>query len=283
MRFPAAAIFRESQSGAAGVFGFSVGPLVLSHSDRENRPRAGGSLFVKSAGAIVKASCAALMLSGCFGQKHTLRYRLTLAVNVDGALHTGSSVIEDTFIDQVALAGAGGMPWATHLRGEAVAVDLGLRGVLFCTLVRDPERRTSRDAELLPIRVFADYFPDGFPVPDSGKFASQINNLVRHKPKHDIDLAMLPMLVRFRSPADPASVERIEPRDLTAKFGPGSTLVSATMEITDVPVTTGITDYLTWLKTGSEEEGLLPQRGEPVTNLPPEYVLTYRHFKRVTK
>jgi hypothetical protein len=281
MRFPAASISRESQPGAAGVFGFSAGPFVLSHSDRENRPRAGGSLFVKSAGAIVKATCAALLLSGCIGEKHTFRYRLTLAVNAGGTTYSGSSVIEDTFIDQVALAGlAGGIPWSTRLRGDAVAIDLGSPGILFCVLARDRKRPTSRDAELLPILLFGNYFTEGFPSTNSGRFASQIREIARSKPKRVVDPIFLPMLVRFRDLNNPASVEHVDPANLAAQFGAGVELAGVTIEITDEPVTTSIENVLRWLKDGYPERWLVDPQRESLNQIPEERQLTYSAFER---
>jgi hypothetical protein len=254
---------------------------VLSHSDRENRPRAGGSLFVKSAGAIVKATCAALLLSGCVGEKHTFRYRLTLAVNADGTMHTGSSVIEDTFVDQVALAGlAGGVPWATRLRGEAVAVDLGVRGILFCVLARDPTRSPAPNTVWLPIHAFNSYFVAGSPATDSADFSAQVKAVLREKPKRRVDLNELPMLVRFRDINDPGSVERIDPTNLAARFGAGVELVTATIEITDDPVTTGLENVLRWLKSGYPEKRLVPATGGPLNQVPVEHLLTYSDFER---
>ena len=49
----------------------------------------------------------------------------------------------------------------------------------------------------------------------------------------------LPVLVTFDDIADPTSVERVDPADLTASFGPGVELKAVTLEITDEPVTVG--------------------------------------------
>jgi hypothetical protein len=236
---------------------------------------------VKSTAAVATAACATFLLSGCIGEKHTFRYRLTLSVNVDGTVHTGSSVIEDTFIDQVALAGlAGGIPWATRLGGEAVAVDLGARGILFCVLRRDPTRNLSRDAELFPLLVFGDYFAAGFPVTDSAKFGAQIRELVRYKPKRGVDPDALPMLVRFRDLHNPASVERVDPANLPGRLGAGIELAGATMEITDDPVTTGVDNVLRWLKGGYPEKWLVDPQREPLNQIPEEKQLTYSAFER---
>ena len=62
------------------------------------------------------------------------------------------------------------------------------------------------------------------------------------KPKH------YPLLVTFGDINDPASVKKVDPNDLAATFGPGYTLKSITLEITDEPVTTGkVEDVLGWV------------------------------------
>jgi hypothetical protein len=231
--------------------------------------------------AIATATCAALLLSGCIGEKHTFRYRLTLAVAVDGTMHTGASVIEDTFVDQVALAGlAGGVPWATRLRGEAVAVDLGVRGMLFCVLARDPTRSPAPNAVWLPIHAFNSYFVTGSPATDSADFSAQVKAVLRDKPKRRVDLNELPMLVRFRDINDPGSIERIDPTNLAARFGAGVELVTATIEITDDPVTTGLENVLRWLKSGYPEKWLVDPQREPLNQIPQEKRLTYSDFER---
>jgi hypothetical protein len=48
-----------------------------------------------------------------------------------------------------------------------------------------------------------------------------------------------PLLVVFRDIGDPSSVERVEPTDLAAAFGPGYALRRITVQVTDAEVTTG--------------------------------------------
>jgi hypothetical protein len=48
-----------------------------------------------------------------------------------------------------------------------------------------------------------------------------------------------PLLVTFADINDPASVQRVDPDDLAASFGPGYALTTITLAITDEPVTKG--------------------------------------------
>jgi hypothetical protein len=65
------------------------------------------------------------------------------------------------------------------------------------------------------------------------------------------------MFVRFRDINDPNTVERVDPNNLAASFGPGVRLTRATIEITDAPVTTGIEKELEWLRAVANTRGTL--------------------------
>ncbi|NMW31962.1 hypothetical protein HKD42_07810, partial [Altererythrobacter sp. RZ02] len=56
-----------------------------------------------------------------------------------------------------------------------------------------------------------------------------------------------PMLVTFGDLSDPTSVAQVDPDDLAASFGTGTTLKRITVQMTDDPVTTGIEQRLGWL------------------------------------
>ena len=65
----------------------------------------------------------------------------------------------------------------------------------------------------------------------------------------DVAPSDYPLLVSFRDIADPKSVERVEPANLAAAFGPGARLRRIIIELTDDDVTTGIQKRLGWLRT----------------------------------
>jgi len=76
------------------------------------------------------------------GAPSTLHYRLTLKVDVDGQPHIGSGVIETRWGDQrYASSLAGGVAWHVFVKGEAVVIDLGERGLLFAVLKGPPGSR----------------------------------------------------------------------------------------------------------------------------------------------
>ena len=196
------------------------------------------------------AGAAAGGVGGCAGPVHILRYRMRLDVDTPEGLKSGASVIEQQAADGPrSLAGIGaGIGIVFAQRGEAVAVDLGQRGMLFCLLARDGQRKASKQEGDL---IFA-----AFPGP-SRPYIDIMKQLAATKPKADLPPDILPMLVRFRDINDPKTVERVDPNNLAAAFGQGVRLARASIEITNDPVTTGIEKKLPWLRAVGKERGTL--------------------------
>ncbi|MBN8991686.1 MAG: hypothetical protein J0H42_25900 [Rhizobiales bacterium] len=200
----------------------------------------------------------------------TMRYRLTLEAQVDGEAKVGSGVVEVTYSKQSRFAGQS--PGIVDYRGEAVAVDLGSRGTLFALLKADSDLRST--PETIILRAFN--FPGGaLPEPiDEG-----LKQLGRLSGKRELPLTSLPLLVRFRDPANPMTVERVDPLDIGKSFGDGTKLVRATLEIVPVgiwplnsfgitgdPITTGTVRPLVWLQrlNGGYLHGGFTSRGAPL-------------------
>lgn len=76
-----------------------------------------------------------------------------------------------------------------------------------------------------------------------------------------------PLLVTFDDINDPKSVKKVDPNNLAATFGPGYSLKSVTLEITDEPVTTGeLEKLLGWL--GEHPEPKLGPATGGTTSIP---------------
>lgn len=167
----------------------------------------------------------------------THRYRMTVEVETPQGVRSGSSVVEvkewreiRIFPDQHLAGGS--------LRGEAVAVDLPDGQTLYALL------RGERSG-------FGDLLRAALGPFDSPaqKVGSPPKALPRRAPVGggDTMIPTLPMLVRFRDPTIPASVERVDPDNLAASFGAGIRLRRITMQSTEDPVTKGILNKLFWL------------------------------------
>ena len=177
----------------------------------------------------------------------TVRYRLALTVEADGAEHTGSGVIQVTYGKKVRLLGVSGEIYV-EVKGEAVAVDIPGRGTLFAVLQQGQHHRSS--PEWIVPKAFG--FPGGgVGSPPEPSF----DRLRALKGRVELAPGDLPLLVRFRDINDPTTVERVDPNDLAASFGPGVYLKRATIEITRDPVTTGIDAKVPWLSQTSGAAG----------------------------
>lgn len=195
-----------------------------------------------------------------------IRYRLALEVEMNGAVQTGSGVIEERWYNQSYFKDlANGTAWVVHTRGEAVSVDLGSRGILFA-LLTGPERKSRGSSKTYfspdPQQVLLTQFSSvgqGSMTPDLLEQLSRRRDIVK------IPVAGLPMLVRFRDINDPTTLEQVNPDDLAASFGPGIKLRGATIAITDEPVTVGIEEKLSWLK--SLNGGYLTAKHVPIKGL----------------
>lgn len=181
------------------------------------------------------------------------RYRLSVEVDTPEGVKSGFSVIEVQWQrsgrnDPLA-ANAPSGDWY----GEALAVDLGKRGILFA-LPRS-ENSTSWAKNVMSVAA---------PLPDGVKSIDANGERVTHAPglhviprqfpydgmnryKESDPPSGYPILVRFRDIANPRTVEKVDPDQLNKSFGPGVKLRRITVELTDDPVTTGIEKRLGWL------------------------------------
>ena len=210
----------------------------------------------------------ALVVGACrvFKKEAEVHYRVTVAVDDNGTVRSGSSVWSWTLKEAgVALAS----PYDGKFQGEAVAVDLPGGRTLFAIL-RGMDGQTGM-AELMPERLFGDtgrvargeprqFAPDR--VADLRDVASRIGEVATLDCGEHPDWC--PMLVTFADESDPTSVRKVEPGNLAAQFGPGVRLQSITVELTDDPVTTGIEERL----PSPDDRGFFNWDGRSNPNLP---------------
>ncbi|OYY78012.1 MAG: hypothetical protein B7Y43_08780 [Sphingomonas sp. 28-62-20] len=233
--------------------------------------------------AMLLAGSMMAALPGCgniLGKQYpTYRYRLTVEIDTPEGLRTGSSVIEvhTGRAWQYSIPNPG-MLWIST-RGEAVSVDLGRRGVLFA-LLRSEQLIDWASTVLflaapqvplattrgLPNSSHLDFdlrFKAALALAGAQVIPRDYPDRIgsRHKPGDPP--SAWPMMVRFRDLADPKSVEKINPDDLSASFGAGVKLRRITAERTDDPVTSGILARLPWLDSATPKS--LDDDFEPTT------------------
>jgi hypothetical protein len=226
------------------------------------------------------------ILDGSTTGPRVVRSRLTIVVETPEGERSGSSVTQLTTYFPDGLTRAQGWGQTEELTGEAVAVDLGQRGILFSTFERPSIlARSGGDSYNAALRRFP---PEKFPgehlqnATTNEKSAAYLDDLNRLKPKAPVPPQDLPALVCFSNLNDPTSVMLVDPIDLPATFGPGVSLKGATVEITDEPITHGIEARLPWLRSSKVADYLLPN---PTHQPPPdsrvERHLSYDDFRRL--
>jgi hypothetical protein len=227
------------------------------------------------------------VLDGSAMRARVIRSRLTLVVDTPEGERSGSSVTQETISFPGGLTKAQGWAIWPELTGEAVVVDLGNRGILFSTFEsRSSLARMGGGAYNASLASFPQKkFGDGRAMTGSTEqYASYLDNLNRIKPEATLTSEALPVLVRFGDLNDPASVALVDPQDLAASFGPGVVLKSATVQITDDPITHGIDSRLPWLKSSSEAPTLFPLAYlQTLKRLSPAQHLRFTDFRRLAR
>ena len=162
--------------------------------------------------------------------------KLTLVIGTPAGEVSGSSV---TRIENISSKGALVLPEARGTRsswtGEAVAVEV-LPGKWLFALLAGEGGTDAGHWVYAAYDLNAALGADGYPSYETAmaKLRAQPKNVPVSLPADG-----LPILVTFGDIADPTSVQRVDPTDLTASFGPGVDLKAVTLEITDEPVTMG--------------------------------------------
>lgn len=169
-------------------------------------------------------------------------YRFELAVEVDTpqGLRIGSSVIEvRTRREPRLLPDMSGQ--SERLIGEAVLVDLPGGQRLYATL----KTETADDADTIAAETLLPY-----PARGALSLKETLSRLARPGQEGVVPRNAYPLLVRFRTAGDPASVEGLDPDNLAAAFGPGVSLRRIIVRTTSSPPTFRNADAAPWLAGG---------------------------------
>jgi hypothetical protein len=163
------------------------------------------------------------------------RYRLSISVETDGEVHSGSSVIEvwHRFNPRTLWHAVG--TYNDSIHGQAVLVDLGTRGVLVAALAKQPGGCTV-DARYLVGRA---YEPAVDRKPCVTGYPATIENeraLARKRGPVELTPDNLPAFIWFSDKTNPMTAKIAKPEEFAAVIGDSARLASAQIEITDDPV-----------------------------------------------
>jgi hypothetical protein len=193
------------------------------------------------------AACVTGIVAWCWLSfpTYTHRYRLTIAVEVDGQVHSGSSVIEVRyrFWPQFIAGLSGGSQYASNIGGQAVLVELGTRGALVASLLSYTDR-AAVNAQYLALRALTP-MPR---MPEGGYVVTRdrLSDLSKAQGRVDLAPGNLPEFIWFRDITDPSTAKPVKAADFAAVIGAGARLSSAQLELTHDPIVVDIDKELPW-------------------------------------
>ena len=177
------------------------------------------------------------MVGYCALTSYTWHQKITIEVEVDGQLYTGSSVGSVGVMRSDPITSQLGSPLQKGSRGEAAYVELPLKRYVFALLNGGPP---GSDLGNIAIKVFRDLLPRGSP-----ELFATLSSL---RLMREVPLKYYPLLVTFTDITDPKTVQEVDPENFAEMFGPGVSLKRITLEITNEPVTQGMVDKVVgWL------------------------------------
>lgn len=174
-----------------------------------------------------------------FFPSYSWHQKMTLEVEVDGQVYFGSSVVKVSWRKNDPLGAANGATWLSGIRGEAAFVEVSERGVLF-GLLSNSGNSAVFTADLATRLITG---REGWARGETefGEIEAAVGKM------WPVPLSLYPFLVTFTDINDPKTVQKVDPENLAATFGPGVSLKRITLEITDEPVTEGkVENALQW-------------------------------------
>jgi hypothetical protein len=186
--------------------------------------------------------CANLLLlvtlAGCSLEHAStdIRYRLDVSLKVDGQEVTGSSVYE-LRMSSGGGSGAGTISRVvTQFEGQAIVVRLPEKPLLVVLMT------TGNAAGFRRLFLHS----CGIKIGDGESLESYFDRVTRFQGPCDVALNLIKILA-IGDPGDPKTFHMAGGDNLSASFGSGVSLVSATVTRTTEPVTSGIRAILPWV------------------------------------
>ena len=167
-------------------------------------PRAARPLPVSRRAVLGMLAVGCLSIAAC-GERWSWHEKITAEVETPDGIVTGSSVIRRTLTHtDSSFAPPEARGASSHVTGEAVVVEVVPGRYLF-VLLKD-----------LP-NSFSVFFPGEAPVEVADRFETL-------RQTREVPRDHYPLLVTFTDINDPTTVQRVDPDNLAATFGPGVSL-----------------------------------------------------------
>jgi hypothetical protein len=164
---------------------------------------------------------------------YTHRFRLTIAIDVDGTVHRDSTVMEVRWIGQPRFGDA--PPFFPFFWGQAPLIDLGSRGAIAVALHPGTVEGRFMSAKYLATNAFG-----------LGHDSDAYRKIAEQSGRRELSADNMPMLIHFRDISDPATAQATTAGHIGWLFGPTARLAEASVEITHQPVVIDLDRRLPW-------------------------------------
>ncbi len=180
------------------------------------------------------------------------RYRLTVEIEAEGKVHSGTGVVQVLWFEQTMSQ----VTVNSHVEGRAALVDLGKHGVVIAALknnVRSGQfKPVPRDAEYLALDAFF-----GNRTWATKKVSQQHKAYVAiggETGRRSLPEASYPPFIWMPNPSDRGSAEPMMARDFPRKIDPSAKIRSVTVEMTSDPLANDLFEKLPWLEAAYIDE-----------------------------
>jgi hypothetical protein len=169
------------------------------------------------------------------------RYRLHLAISIDGKVSTGSSVVEVVWQCGRSYGNKRNELGPCHpsLGGQAALVDLGSRGVVVAAL------HTGENIEPVPDGAISAVWLCGNAFGNSST-NEELPTLPQLVGRRNLVPSNFPRLVWFPKPADPGTATKVTVQTVASIVDPTARVTEAYVEITRDPIVIDIPIKLPW-------------------------------------
>lgn len=194
---------------------------------------------------------ATLLTAACnpFPKTWQWNQKLTVEVETPQGIKSGSAVTHVSWQEENAVGN-----YPSSYNGEAAVVEVSPGKYLFALI--------GENTKFIALRTFAAETGGGSVTPNGFAAVSKVRG-TRNVPRDNY-----PLLVTFADISDPKTVQKVDPDNLAASFGPSVSLKRIALEITYGKVTQKIEMMLPWLeKVGRERGTLIPNPPRMSTGL----------------
>ncbi len=196
---------------------------------------------MKSGILFVSVFCLALALSACGGPSASYRYKLTVSLNTPDGVKTGSNVVQVDY-NKVSFPMSGE---AHAVYGQALYLDTGgkpLVVLLSRATFSGPNHWMSVDPVAVIARLCLGQEYGVF------SFIESVKQFGRCHAAYPLEFDDMPDMVTFEDPKDPNTGRPVDPRNPAGALGPGVSVRSITIQVTDEPITKEVDEHLPWVR-----------------------------------